>query len=96
MLEDVGEQDYRIDRYLTQLSATGVFNRVEAILLGEFCRCGDATDVDRALRLCLEPLGIPIWRTDRIGHGARNHALWLGREYLLDTTAGALRPAWQS
>ena len=43
LLDEVGEQPYRIDRMLTQLTASGVLARAAAVVCGEFPECDDPT-----------------------------------------------------
>ena len=43
LLDDVGEQPYRIDRMLTQLGASGLLGRAIAVVCGEFPGCDEAT-----------------------------------------------------
>ena len=48
-LEDVGEETYRLDRYLTQLLRAGWLTGVCGILLGSWEDCGSGYDEVRAL-----------------------------------------------
>ena len=41
LLDDVGERPYRIDRMLTQLSASGLLGRAVAVVCGEFPGCDE-------------------------------------------------------
>ena len=43
LLDDVGERPYRIDRMLTQLSASGLLGRAVAVVCGEFPGCDEPT-----------------------------------------------------
>lgn len=40
ILEDVNEDIYKLDRYLTQLQQCGVFAKCEAVFFGQFNNCG--------------------------------------------------------
>ena len=40
-IEDVGERPYRVHRMLTQLAQAGSFERCNAVVFGEFPRCGE-------------------------------------------------------
>ena len=42
LLDDVGERPYRIDRMLTQLTASGVLARAAAVVCGEFPACDES------------------------------------------------------
>ncbi|MEJ2055236.1 MAG: LD-carboxypeptidase, partial [Calditrichaceae bacterium] len=38
-LEDVGEEPYRIDRYMAQLKQAGIFSQIKGLILGSFISC---------------------------------------------------------
>lgn len=48
-LEDVEEAPYRVERMLLQLRATGLFERVRGIVLGDFVGCSPALDAGYTL-----------------------------------------------
>jgi len=93
-LEDVTEEPYRIDGYLTALLRSGWFDGVVGIALGDFTECGptdDKTNPAEAIAVCAErlgPLGVPILSCIPIGHGASNRTLGLGVDAELDADAG--------
>ena len=45
ILEDIGESLYRLDRYLSQLRLNGIFDRVKAVLFGQFTDCAPQADI---------------------------------------------------
>lgn len=87
LLEDVGEEPYRLDRILTQLLRAGWFEAVSGIVLGSWTGCGDVASVlwDR-----LSGLGVPILGDFGFGHCAGQWSLPLGVAAELDATAGTL------
>jgi muramoyltetrapeptide carboxypeptidase len=87
LLEDVGEEPYRLDRLLTQLLRAGWFEPVSGIVLGSWTDCGDVASVlwDR-----LSGLGVPILGEFGFGHCAGSWSLPLGVEAELDASAGTL------
>ncbi len=87
LLEDVGEEPYRLDRILTQLLRAGWFAPVSGIVLGSWTDCGDVSAVlaDR-----LGPLGVPVLGGFGFGHCAGQWTLPLGVEAVLDASAGTL------
>jgi muramoyltetrapeptide carboxypeptidase len=94
LLEEVAEAPYRVDRMLTQLELAGVPDRVVGVALGALTRC-DALRIDEpdGRDAALERLrgwGVPVITDLPIGHGARNHAVPLGRAARLDPRAGTL------
>jgi muramoyltetrapeptide carboxypeptidase len=90
VLEDVGEEDYRLDRMLTQLLRSGWFEGVRGIVLGGFTECGDSEAVARVAYDRLAPLEVPMIREAPIGHDPLNLAFPLGGPALLDADAGTL------
>ncbi len=56
LLDEVGERPYRIDRMLTQLSASGVLMRAAAVVCGEFPDCDEATGLPSARGVVAELL----------------------------------------
>lgn len=87
LLEDIGEEPYRLDRLLTQLLRAGWFAPVSGIVLGSWTGCGDVSAVlaDR-----LGSLGVPVLGDFGFGHCAGQWALPLGAEAELDASAGTL------
>lgn len=99
-LEEVGEEPYRIDRWLTQFVLTGKLSGCAGIVLGKFSDCGprefqpgfhgtwtwQEVCADR-----LGKLGIPVLAGLLFGHVAENATLPLGIEAELDVEAGTLR-----
>ncbi|MET9337962.1 LD-carboxypeptidase [Nonomuraea sp. NPDC003804] len=87
LLEDVGEQPYRIDRMLTQLLQAGAFDGVRGIALGSWVECGDPYPV---LAERLGPLGVPIIGGLTVGHGTPQRSVWLGALGVIDTESCSL------
>ncbi len=90
VLEDVGEQPYRLDRSLTQLLRSGWFDGVRGVALGRFTDCGDPAHVDALLAERLAPLGVPVLAGLLFGHNDENHPVPLGVRARLDPAAGTL------
>jgi len=92
LLEDIGEEPYRIDRMLTQLLQAGAFAGVRGIALGSWVDCGDPYPV---LRDRLLPLGVPILAGLPVGHGSPQMSVWLGALGVIDTESCSLTgPFW--
>ncbi|MFI6876642.1 LD-carboxypeptidase [Streptomyces sp. NPDC050400] len=88
-LEDVGEESYRLDRYLTQLLRAGWFEGVAGVLLGSWVECDDP-DLPALLSDRLGGLGVPVIDAFGFGHGDGALTVPFGIEGELDTTAGTL------
>ncbi|MGW7299092.1 S66 peptidase family protein [Streptomyces sp. NPDC054829] len=89
-LEDVGEDTYRIDRYLTQLLRAGWFDGVRGLLLGSWADC-EPYEVLRPLLLDrLAGLGVPVVEEFGFGHCADALTIPFGVAAELDADAGTL------
>jgi muramoyltetrapeptide carboxypeptidase len=90
VLEEIGEDPYRLDRLLTQLLRAGWFDDVRGVVVGQLTDCGPA-EVVRALLLDrLGPLGVPVLTGAPFGHEEPNLAFPCGVPATLDGTAGTL------
>ena len=90
VLEDVGEELYRVDRLLTQLLRAGWFDGVRGIALGQFTGCGSAESVRLLIEDRLTPLAVPMLWDVPTGHVDRNLAFPFGVPAVLDANAGTL------
>lgn len=90
IMEDVGEESYRLDRMLTQLRRVNWFERVTGIVLGDFTEGDDPEQIATVLAERLDDLGVPILHRAPFGHADRNLALPLGTVVTLDTDRGLL------
>jgi muramoyltetrapeptide carboxypeptidase len=93
LLEDVGEQPYRIDRMWTHLRLAGVLDRLAGVALGDFTDC-ETSEAEFTLRDVVAGLagetGLPCIGGLPIGHGAVNVPVALGTRVRLDGGAGTL------
>ncbi len=97
LLEDVGEDAYRVDRMVTHLVRSGWFDRVAGIVVGDFSEgaAGQAWPATSAGQVAvvverLAPLGVPMVTGAPVGHQPHNLAVPLGVPARLDATAGTL------
>lgn len=90
VLEDVGEQAYRLDRALTHLLRSGWFDGAVGVAAGAFPGCGSDDSVRGVLRDRLGGLGVPVLLGVPVGHGPRNVTVPLGVRAVLDGDAGTL------
>ena len=68
LIEDVGEQPYRVDRLLTQLLRTGWLDGVRGIVLGSWEGCGPYDVLRTVLAERLGGLGVPVVEEFGFGH----------------------------
>ena len=91
VLEDIGEEVYKLDRLFTQLLRSGWFDGVRGIVLGDFSECGSAESVRELALDRLAPLGVPLLWGAPVGHEPHNLAFPLGVTAVLDADAGTLQ-----
>jgi len=78
-IEDVGEPAYRLDRCLTQLELSGVFQQIRGLLVGDLgARGAQAVMAHRRLREICDKWSIPMITGLPVGHGSRNACLGYG------------------
>jgi muramoyltetrapeptide carboxypeptidase len=99
LLEEVGEDPYRIDRMLTQLKQSGRFDTVAGIVIGECVACSTgmyqtagqpAFTLEEMFHEHLGALGAPCLYGLPLGHGAHKATVPLGLTATLDTAAGTV------
>jgi muramoyltetrapeptide carboxypeptidase len=92
VLEDVGEEWYRVDRYLTHLRLAGVLNSVAAVLLGTFNAVPHQSDIlqTEVLRLVetLCPPHVAVASGVAYGHIPQRLTLPVGAVATVDLHAG--------
>ncbi|MDN3293929.1 LD-carboxypeptidase [Streptomyces ficellus] len=90
LLEDTGEEPYRLDRMLTQLLRSGWLDGAAGIALGSWEECGPYEAVRATLRDRLGGLGVPVAEQLGFGHGPTALTIPLGAAATLDAEAGTL------
>jgi muramoyltetrapeptide carboxypeptidase len=91
LLEDVNEEDYRIDRMLTQLRRSGYLDGVAGIVAGTFTGCGPPEAIQDILAERLSDLQVPMIAWANVGHGGLFQAFPYGIAAELDAGAATLR-----
>ncbi|MFE7773417.1 LD-carboxypeptidase [Streptomyces sp. NPDC057445] len=84
LVEDVGEEPYRLDRILTQLLRSGWLAGVAGIALGSWEECGPYEEVRALLLDRLGVLGVPVVEELGFGHSATALTIPLGIPAVLD------------
>ncbi len=94
-LEELSENPYKLDRYITQLINAGFFRNVAGIALGDFSDCDpkapDKDDWKTVLKKCLSPLKVPMIAGLPIGHCRPTWTLPMGATVELDANKGDLK-----
>lgn len=91
LVEDESEDDYRIDRMLTQLRRSGYLDGVAGIITGSFVNCGEPADIQAILDERLGSLGVPMISAANLGHGGQNQTYPIGVAAELDADARTVR-----
>ncbi|MET9517552.1 LD-carboxypeptidase [Streptomyces sp. NPDC002994] len=91
LIEDIGEEAYRLDRILTQLLRSGWLDGVAGVALGSWEDCGPYEQEVRTLLYDrLGTLGVPVVEELGFGHCATALTLPLGVPAVLDTDTRTL------
>ena len=91
LLEEVNEEDYRVDRMLTQLRRSGYLDGVAGIVAGTFTGCGPPEMIQHILTERLGDLDVPMIAWANVGHGGQFQAFPYGIAAELDATTATLR-----
>jgi muramoyltetrapeptide carboxypeptidase len=91
LLEDVGEEPYRVDRMLTQLRRSGYLDGVAGIVTGTFDGCEPPELIHDILAERLGPLAVPMLAWANVGHGGPFQTFPLGIAAELDAGRATLR-----
>ncbi len=91
LVEDKDEDDYRLDRMLTQLRRAGYLDGVAGIVAGTFTGCGEPAPIEDILTERLGDLGVPMIAWANVGHGGYFQTFPIGIAAELDADAATLR-----
>ncbi len=75
LLEDINEETYKIDGFLTSLLRSGWFDGVAGVALGSWIDCDPVEEIHALFTEALAPLGIPVVGELGFGHGPGAHAI---------------------
>lgn len=91
VIEEETEEDYRLDRMLTQLRRSGYLDGVAGVITGTFMNCGEPAAVQEILEERLGDLGVPMIAWANVGHGGYFQSYPIGVAAELDAGARTLR-----
>lgn len=91
LIEDESEDDYRIDRMLTQLRRSGYLDGVSAVVAGTFHNCGAVEAIQPVLTERLAELGVPVIAWANVGHGGHFQSFPIGVRAELNAHTCTLR-----
>lgn len=87
VIEDTGEEPYRLDGILTRLLRSGALDGVAGVACGSWQECGPYEKIRAVLADRLGPLGIPVVEELGFGHGPTALTIPLGVPAVLDARA---------
>lgn len=96
LLEDIGEDLYKIDRYFSQLYNAGILQQVQGLILGDFIDCPtrkpdeSGPDFDDIVYYYTQKYAIPVIGNLPYGHGPVKLTLPIGSRVRLNTFRGVL------
>ena len=95
LIEEIGEEPYRIDRMLTQLLLAGKLQEAAGFLIGDFNGCSpknikESLTLQEIFREIINPLKKPTIANLKIGHCSPNITLPLGAEAYINAEEGLL------
>jgi muramoyltetrapeptide carboxypeptidase len=91
LVEDESEEEYRLDRMLTQLRRSGYLDGVAGIVAGTFVGCGEPELIQAVLAERLGDIGVPMIAWANVGHGGYFQTFPIGVAAELDADAKTLR-----
>lgn len=95
LLEDVGEDLYKIDRYFSQLKNTGILKKINGVILGQFFDIipdnnNNPVEFDDLILYYFTSLNIPVLGNFPYGHISKKFTMPLGTIVRLDADKGLL------
>lgn len=96
-IEDVGEEEYRVDRMLQQLKLAGLLQKLSGIVIGSCNSCVtddpdyNGLSLDHVIGHHIRPLGIPAFVGANVGHHYSQLSLPHGAKVEMDAEAHTIR-----
>lgn len=98
LLEDIGEKTYKIDLMLNQLKQQKNFNKLKAIIIGQFHNCTISDKEDGTIEDCIKDftngLNIPIITDFAYGHIKERYVIPLNKTVTLKSTNKECSISW--
>ena len=97
-LEDIGEDEYKIDRYFSQLKLSGILDQINGLVLGNFTDCKSdpgsgvpTRSLEQVFKDHIREIDIPVLGDFPFGHEKKKFTLPIGCEAELNCEQGILR-----
>lgn len=82
-IEDIGEEPYKVDRYINQLKLAGVFDKISALIVGQFSDYAEDNQMYSALyesiAASVSEYSFPVCFDFPVGHVKHNFPLVMGK-----------------
>ena len=98
VIEDIGEDVYKIDRCFSQLKLADVFEQINGLVLGNFTNCGTdpnsqtpSLSLEEVLDDYINDLAIPVMGNFPYGHEKKKFTLPMGIKVELDSNHGLIK-----
>lgn len=78
MVEEVDEPAYRLDRLLTTLKHSPIWNQAQGLVFGKLARCGTSAETNRLLKEAASDFNGPVIRNASFSHLGRNRPFPVG------------------
>jgi len=96
-LEDIGEEPYRIDRFMSQLQLAGIFSQIRGLILGRFIDCDPSGSqqksftVKEVLEQYFAKVDYPVIYNFPYGHQKNKFTMPIGARASLNTDVRELK-----
>ena len=95
-LEDVAEEPYRIDRMLTHLKLSGVFDQLAGLILGTFRKCiaeepNYSFTLEEVFEQHFKDAKFPVFYGAQIGHTMNKFTIPIGAKVEMNADEGTFR-----
>jgi len=95
-LEDIGEEPYRIDRYLAHLKQAGIFNKIKGLILGHFIEPDNVSQIDSfriadVLEQYFKDVNYPVIYNFPYGHDNLKFTMPIGAVAIMNTERSTLK-----
>lgn len=89
-IEDIGEEPYKVDRYIYQLKQAGVFDLLSGLLVGQFTAYeedpGMYASLYESIAEAVKEYDFPVFFDFPVGHVVNNYPLVMGGETSIEIT----------
>lgn len=89
-IEDIGEEPYKVDRYIHQIKQAGIFKKLSGLLIGQFTEYEEDPNMYAPLyetiAETIKEYHFPVFFNFPVGHVVNNYPLVMGRRTEIEIT----------